>query len=137
MDKDIEARFDGLGKAIEGLVSTLTGKAKAELQVEADETAVKKAVESRLGDYDKAVGLITEAKLTESQSASLRALALAGVDIAPHIEHEKKVLAEALALAGSTDDTDSTEHGRVAEHLGGGSNKDAFDVTIPGFGKVS
>jgi|GEM_PF-3398394 len=132
MDKDIELRFDGLTKIVEGLVSTLEGKAKAGLQVEADTTAVEKAVEGRLSDYDKAVGLISEAKVTESQSASLRALALTGVDVAPAIEDAKKVLAEALA---SKEDDD--KDGKIAEHLGGGTDKTDTGFDVPNFGKVS
>lgn len=132
--ESFEKKFDGLTKVVEGLVKTLEGKAKAELQVEADTTAVEKAVESRLGDYDKAVGLISEAKLTESQSASLRALALKGEDVVPHIEAAKKVLAEALA---GREDQDEVKHDRIAEHLGGGSNnKDDWDPSVPGFGEA-
>ena len=137
--KELADKFDksfvDLTKIVEGLVSTIEGKTKVALQVEADNTAVEKAVERRLADYDKAVGLISEAKLTESQSASLRALALKGEDIVPAIEHEKKVLAE--ARAGQDEDG----HGRIAEnHLGGGDIKvGSWDPAsiAGGFGKVS
>ena len=136
MEKDIEVRFDGLTKAIENLVSTLEGKAKAELQVEADTSAVNRAVESRLSDYDKAVSLITEAKLTESQTAAARAIALRGEDVAPFIEDAKKVLAEAKALSTGTPEEGN---GKIAEnHLGGGDGKNEnWDPSVSGFGKVS
>jgi hypothetical protein len=130
--ESLDKKFDGLTKIVESLVTTLEGKAKADLQVQADEAAVKKTVESRLGDYDKAVGLISEAKLTESQSASLRALALAGVDIAPHIEQAKKVLAEAQAMASD----EGSGHKIAENHLGGNDKSGGWDPSVPGFGKV-
>lgn len=134
MEKDIEDRFDGLTKIVEGLVSTLEGEAKANLQVEADATAVTKAVESAFSDYDKAVGLISEANLTKSQSASLRALAKTGVDIAPAIEEAKAILTEALASKeGEDDDKDQ----KISEHLGGGKDKSDAGFDVAGFGKVS
>ena len=135
MEKDIEDRFAGLQKVMENLVSMLEGKATATLQIEADASAVNKAVEGRLGDYDKAVNLITEAKLTESQSASLRALALTGIDVTSHVEDAKKVLAEAKTLGGVKEDG----RGQIAEnHLGGGkSNDETWDPSVTGFGKVS
>lgn len=138
MDKDIEDRFNGLTKIVEGLAATLEGKAKAELQVEADATAVKKTVESRLEDYDKAVGLISEAKLTETQSASLRALAKTGVDITAAVEDAKKVLAEALASAKANDDDEDATKSRIAEHLGGGDDKKTdLSFEVAGFGRMS
>lgn len=125
---NFDKKFSDLTKVVEGLALIVEGKAKADLQVEADTTAVAKAVEGRVDDYDKAVGLIFEAKLTESQSASLRELAKTGVDIAPHVETAKKVLAEARAgLDGNTADT----------HLGGGSEGAPKSFAVPGFGKVS
>lgn len=124
--KEVNDNVVALTKIVEGLVAIVEGKAKAELTVEADATAVKTAVESRLADYDKAVGLISEAKLTESQAESLRALAKDGVDITTHVETAKKVLAEARAAA-SGEDTEA--------HLGGApASKLSFDV--PGFGTV-
>lgn len=132
---DFNAKFTGLTKIVEGLVSTLEGKAQAALQIEADTSAVDKIVESRLADYDKAVALISDAKLTESQSASLRALALKGEDIAPHIETAKKVLSEARA---NTAPDESSNGGRLAEnHLGGGEPRASVDFDVPGFGKVN
>lgn len=133
MDKDIEDRFAGLSKLVEGLVSTLEGKAKADLQIEADTAAVNKAVEGRLTNYDKAVTLISEAKLTKSQSASLQALALTGADIAPAVEHEKKVLAEALASA----DAEEESHKIAEGYLGGSGRKSDVGYDVVGFGKVS
>lgn len=132
--ENFDKKFTDLTKVIEGLASTLEGKAKAVAQVEVDTAAVEKAVESRLGDYDKAVVLINEAKLTESQSAELRALALKGEDVAPGIEKAKKFLAEAReGLA----EGDETKDKKIAEHLGGGDKSEAFDPMVPGFGKVS
>lgn len=126
--EDFGKKLSDLTKVVEGLALIVEGKAKADLQVEADTTAVAKAVEGRVDDYDKAVGLIFEAKLTESQSASLRELAKTGVDIAPHVETAKKVLAEARAgLDGNTADT----------HLGGGSEGAPKSFAVAGFGKVS
>lgn len=128
VEKVVADALSPLTKVVEGLVSALEGKAKADLQVEADADAVAKAVEGRLGDYDKAVGLISEAKLTESQSASLRELAKTGVDITPHVETAKKVLAEARAgLNGNTDDA----------HLGDGGSGGTVKLAVAGFGKVS
>lgn len=118
---------------VEGLVTTLTGKAVAEAQVEADTTAVEKTVESRLANYDKAVGLISDAKLTESQTAELRALALKGDDITAPLEAAKKVLAEVQASVGAPT-------GRIAEaHLGGSSTKTFAEIgfDVPNFGKVA
>jgi len=130
--KDVDDKIVALSKVVEELVATMTGKAKAALQVEADDAAVAKTVESRFDAFEKACGQIAEAKLTDSQSAELRALAKTGVDITPNIESAKKVIAEALALAG--DDADGTK--KIAEaHLGGGSTK-AFDPTVGGFGVV-
>ncbi len=127
VEKVVADALSPLTKVVEGLVSALEGKAKADLQIEADTTAVAKAVEGRLADYDKAVGLISEAKLTESQSTMLRELAKTGVDIAPHVETAKKVLAEARAGLGDNADT----------HLGGGSEGTPTSFAVPGFGKVS
>lgn len=125
----VAAAIAPLSKVVEGLVTALEGKATAELQAKVDESAVNKAVESRLGDYDKAVDLITEAKLTESQSASLRALAITGVDITPHIETAKQVLAEAKAIANGT--------GKIVEnHIAGSGPAGAMTYDVPGFGKV-
>jgi len=127
---DVSAEIGVLSKAVEALVSTLEGKAKATLQVEADTAAVEKLAEARLADYDKAVGIISEAKLTESQAAEARGLALKGQDIAPFIDNAKKVLAEALVLAGAKPGE------KVAEHLGGGeSNTDDWNPSIAGFGQ--
>jgi len=125
MDKDIEERFSALSKLVESLVTIVTGEANANAQAEVDSTAVKTAVESRLSEYDKAVDLITEAKLTESQSQSLRALAKEGVEIAPHLESAKKVLAEARASEWASD-----------QHLGGGGAGSVGVRDVPGFGRV-
>lgn len=127
VEKVVADALAPLTKVVEGLVSVVEGKAKADAQAEADATAVQKAVEGRLAEYDKAVGLISEAKLTESQAASLRELALKGEDITPHVETAKKVLAEARALANPSTDT----------HLGDGSTSTVTDFAVPGFGKVS
>ena len=130
--KDVNDNVVLLTKTVEALVSTLEGKTTSALQIEADTSAVNRAVESRLSDYDKAVTLINGAKLTESQSASLRALALTGVDVAPHIETAKTVLAEAKALGTGTSDT----HQIAETHLGeAGKRSSGFSVS--GFGKVN
>lgn len=128
--KDVEnvvnAALAPLTKIVESLAATIQGNA----QVEVDATAVEKAVEARIGDYDKAVGLIIEAKLTESQSEMLLELARsnAGVDIAAHVEKAKKVLAEARAGAGDAG----------ANHLGGGTygSDKGFDIDVPSFGRM-
>jgi len=132
--KEVNDSVVALTKVVEGLVSTLTGKAKADLQVEVDTAAAEKLAEARLADYNKAVGLISEAKLTESQSESLRTRAMKGEDITGAVEHEKKVLAEALASVNAGDDDEGKQ--RIAEHLGGGDPKGAVDYDIPGFGQV-
>ena len=79
---------------------------------------------------------ITSAKLTESQSATLRARALEGEDITDAIAHEQKVLAEALALVSHENDDDEGGRQRVGEYLGGGGSNGDWDVTVPGFGKA-
>src|SRR5690606_22408874 len=89
--KELADKVDTLTKLVENLAAAQEGKAKADLQAQVDDAAVKKAVESRLADYDKAVSLISEAKLTESQAEGLRELAKQGVDITSHVEREKKV----------------------------------------------
>lgn len=127
--KELGEQVSKLTVLVESLVTTLTTKAVAEAQVEADSAAVITAVESRLADYDKAVVLISEGKLTDSQSAELRARALKGEDIAPLVESAKKILAEAVAFVNK-DENDS------AAHIGGGAVANiGFDVA--GFGKVS
>jgi len=131
--KELGESVDKLKTIVENLVSTVEGKTKSDLQVEADTSAVNKAVESRLADYDKAVTLISEAKLTKSQSTSLRALAMTGVDVAPNIEEAKTILAEAQA---SKEGEANKE--KVAEnHLGGNKDKANHDFSVAGFGKVN
>lgn len=134
MDKDIEERFNKLTSdfmsALSALAEKLDGKAKADAQVEVDKAAVDAAVESRLGEYDKAVDLITEAKLTESQSSELRARARKGEDITGAVETAKKVLAEARKGRGDAD-------GGEDLHLGGGSGSGSgLSFEVPGFGRV-
>lgn len=124
---ELGTKLDGLSTLVESLVTTLTTKATAEAQAEADSAAVTTIVESRLVDYDKAVLLISEAKLTESQSEELRARALKGEDIAASVESAKKVLSEARTLA---------EADTSADHLGGGA-KPGVTYDVAGFGKVS
>lgn len=136
VEKIVAAGIAPVAKIVEGLVENLEGKAKASAQVEADNAAVEKIVESRFAEYDKAVSLISEAKLTESQSASLRELARSGEDITPHIESAKKILAEALALGDGSDDEGKNTNRIVENHLGGGSQK-AVTFGVAGFGKVS
>lgn len=131
MDKDIEERFSKLEALVGGLADKLDGKAKADAEVKVNTEAVEKAVDERLADYDKAVDLITEAKLTESQSSELRARARKGEDITGAIETAKKVLAEARAGRGGTDD--------AIDHVGGGSGhigSDKLSFEVPGFGRV-
>lgn len=135
--EDFNLKFAALSKVVEGLAATLEGKAKADLQIEVDDAAVNKAVESRLADYDKAVTLISEAHLTESQAAELRALALKGEDITDRVESAKKILTEALALAG----IDEADDEKVTRHLGESaritSKTDAEkSFAVAGFGEV-
>lgn len=132
--KELKSGFEAQGKIIEGLVNAITGKAVEVEQVKADDAAVEKIVESRFDAYDRDNALITEAKLTESQSAEARALSRSGVDIAPYIEHAKKIVAEAQALA---DEGDSR---KIAEaHLGGGKSNSPVTTgfAVPGFGQVN
>lgn len=131
MDKEIEERFDKLTSeftsALANLAETLKAPAAdpAAAQAQADQEAVDKAVDDRLADYDKAVALITEAKLTESQSSDLRARARKGEDITDAVGTAKKVLAE--ARKGSDSEL----------HLGGGSGgASGLTFDVPGFGKV-
>ena len=115
---------------VESLVTKIDGKAKADAQIEADAAAVEKAVAESLTNYDKAVGLISEAKLTETQSEELRGLAMKGEDIAPKVEAAKKILAEALASAKNEDGTEA--------HLGGSRQiaESAKGFAVAGFGEV-
>lgn len=127
---EVGAEVAKVAKLVEALVATLAGKAEADLQAQVDEAAVNQIVESRVTEYDTKIGLITEAKLTESQSATLREHALKGEDIVPLIEREKKVLAEALELAGKNDDQGET-------HLGPTDSKRVVEFHVPGFGQVN
>jgi len=129
MDEDVKAEFTALRAAIESLSNALSAKAQAEAQAEADEKAVQAAVEARLGDFDKAITLISESGLTESQVTELRAAALAGEDVAPRVEGAKRIVAEAKAIAEAS--------GSTVAHRGGGNTQD-FDASalVPGFGKV-
>ena len=117
---------------VESLVNKIDGKAKADAQIEVDNAAVEKAVAESLANYDKAVVLISEAKLTESQSEELRGLAMKGEDITPKVESAKKVLAEALASL-QNDESDAETH------LGGGNKmiaESAKGFGVAGFGEV-
>lgn len=141
MEKDIEDRFDGLESTVKTLSEALEGKAKAELQVQADEDAVNKAVESRLANYDKVSEAIKAAQLTETQAKPLMDRAAKGAtleELTPDIDGIKAIVVETLKLAGV--DPASVEHKYVAEHLGGDNgqtdNQD-FSLAVPGFGKVA
>ena len=138
MDKDIEERFNKLASdftsALNALADTLKGTVAAkdaDVQAKVDKETVDKAVDKALADYDKAVDLISEAKLTESQSSDLRARARKGEDITGAIETAKKVLEEARQGRGGSDD--------AALHIGaGGSGSGSGDLSfdVPGFGRV-
>jgi hypothetical protein len=136
--KDVVDKVDRLTVVVESLVTAQTDGKIAEAQGKADETAVNLAVDARLAQYDGAVKLIAEAKLTESQSADLRAKALRGEDVTTDLDTAKKILAEALALAGKPNDGDKGNQ-QIAEHLGGGDSKVEFDASklVPGFGQVA
>ena len=138
-EKAIKALIDGVtasvATAVTSAIAPLTDALKvskdaeaAAAQAKVDDETVDKAVDERLADYDKAVELINEAQLTESQSSELRARARKGEDIADDIASAKKVLAEARKGASYSAD----------QHIGGGNySVDAgasFDVA--GFGKV-
>lgn len=135
--EELATKVDRLTVIAEGLVAT-TGNSKiAEAQVKVDAAAVETAVAARLVGYDKAVNLISEAKLTKSQSDDLRAKALKGEDITEGIETAKAILAEALALNKSGDNDDDSEHKIAENHLGSSTKKNAFNPDVSGFGKVS
>ena len=132
MDKDIEDRFDKLSSALASLADSLkpaVDKSAEELQAKVDQDAVDKAVDDRLADYDKAVDLISEAKLTESQSSDLRARARKGEDITGAVETAKKILAEARGGAAN-------QGGE--QHIGGGAGAGSAGLSfdVPGFGRV-
>lgn len=142
MDKEIEERFDKLSSEFKSAISDLAKALKtpegapapapgAEAQAtDSDvEAAVATAVEERLADYDKAVELISEAQLTESQSSDLRARARKGEDITGAVETAKKVLAEARR---------GSDAGGAGEmHIGGsGGSGSALSFDVPGFGRV-
>lgn len=133
VERVVEAAIAPLTKVVESLATALEGKAQVDAQAQVDAAAVEKAVEARLADYDKAVSLISEAKLTESQSEGLRELAKSGVDITTHVEAAKKVLAEAMAAAKSQD---GQQRILVESHIGDGGSSDKLDIDVPGFGRV-
>jgi len=133
---EVADKVSKLTVVVEALAQTIAAGKTAEAQVEADAAAVNKAVEAKVAAYAASEKLIADAKLTESQSADLRALALTGEDIAPAIEKAKAVLAEALALAKPTNG--SEDRYRVTEHRSGNEDKQGeFSAEIAGFGKVS
>jgi hypothetical protein len=137
--KELGEEIVKLSKTVEGLVATLNDGATANAQVKADADAVAKTVEGFVENYDKAVDLIEKAKLTESQSSELRALAKTGVDITDKVESAKKVLTEALALSGTSDE-EFTSRQTAEAHLGHGvTTKDAVKsgFGVAGFGVIS
>lgn len=134
--KELADKVDGLKVLVEALTKIVADGKIAEAQVEVDAAAVSKAVEAKVAAYTASEKLIADAKLTESQSADLRALALTGEDIAPAIEKAKAVLAEALTLAGVKPE-DLPGVRKVTEHLGATKTDGDFSVDIPGFGKVA
>lgn len=107
MDQEIKDAFAALHALIAPLVAKEEARAADAAQVEADEAAVSKAVES----YDAAVKAIDEADLLPSQIDSLRAEAKKGADVAPLIEAAKQVKADAIAALGESND--DTAGGRV------------------------
>ena len=134
MEKEIEERFNKIEAAqadvltaVTTLAEKLDGKAQADAQAEADNAAVESAVEDRLAEYDKAVDLITEAQLTESQSSELRARARKGEDITSAIEGAKQVLAEARKGHATVEGADT--------HIGGSGGSNA-SFEVPGFGRM-
>ncbi len=129
--EEVARDLGALKTIVEALVTKIDGKAKADAQIEVDTAAVEKAVAESLANYDKAVALISEAKLTESQSEELRALAMKGEDIAPKVEVAKKVLAEALASVKNGEDD-------AEVHLGGSKQiaESAKGFAVAGFGEV-
>lgn len=106
MDQEIKDAFAALHALIAPLVAKEEASVATAAQVEADEAAVAKAVES----YDAAVKAIDEAELLPSQIDSLRAEAKKGNDVAPLIEAAKAVKADAIAQLGESATEDS---GRV------------------------
>lgn len=134
MEEDVKTAFAGLSTQVGKLVEALEGKAKADLQADVDTEAVSKAVESRLADYDKAVSLISEAKLTKTQSDDLRARALKGEDIVPAIDFAKQVLAEAAKPA---EDENSKQKITESHRPGASDTHTDTDFSVPGFGKVA
>lgn len=107
MDQEIKDAFAALHALIAPLVAKEEARVADAAQVEADEAAVSKAVES----YDAAVKAIDEADLLPSQIDSLRAEAKKGADVAPLIEAAKQVKADAIAALGESND--DTAGGRV------------------------
>jgi hypothetical protein len=133
MDKEIEERLNKMSSdftsALNALADKLKAPAAAEVQANVDKETVDNAVNEALADYDKAVDLITEAKLTESQSSDLRARARKGEDITGAVETAKKVLAEARQGRG-----DGVE---VTQHIGGSTTgTEGLSFDVPGFGRV-
>lgn len=106
MDQETKDAFAALHALIAPLVAKEEASVATAAQVEADEAAVAKAVES----YDAAVKAIDEAELLPSQIDSLRAEAKKGNDVAPLIEAAKAVKADAIAQLGESATEDS---GRV------------------------
>lgn len=132
--KDVQKVVDDaiapLTKLVESLAAAKTEDAVKAAQVTADETAAAQLAEARIENYDKAVGLISEAKLTESFDSKLRGLAKGGAkieDITTEIEEAKKIISEARA---------GLEENDTIIHLGGGATKVAESYSVPGFGEV-
>lgn len=116
-EKAIEA-INALTAQVSALVSANTTKAEENAQVEANENAIKEAVDA----YAAKVEAIEAAResLLPSQVQHLMAEAKAGKDVAPLIEQAKAVTAEAKQVL-----TESAGAGRT---LGGGEIKSAADL---------
>lgn len=100
MEKDVEERFDALETLLTSLVAKETASQAEAVQAEADEKAVRAAVEA----YHASITAIDAADLPEKVVESLRTQAMEGVDVAPLIEQAvemKSALTANLAESAS------------------------------------
>lgn len=100
MDEELKEALKGISDALAVLVAKEQATVAETAQVEANDEAIKAAVEA----YDAQIDAIESADLTASQVAVLRAEAKVGRDVAPLIEAHQKLKAEILESVKSEDE---------------------------------
>lgn len=138
--EQLTAALTPLTKIFEGLVERLDGKVVAEAQAEADEAAVKTAVEAALARAEKVNGLLAEAKLTKLAEDEVREFAKT-VDVTFEAI-EAKVASEKAKLSEAQQGLTEDHAARIlAEgHRGSGISFTGMGsvtgFSVPGFGEV-